>query len=115
MAYIDKLKNEVGTGKLPNLASPRVMWQNIIRQGHRPVCGRPEVRARGDWRDAGGEAADAVDESPSLSAAGAAGVACVPTAGKGGSGRWSVEAARKMEMGRNGGDCSFAGALKRLG
>jgi hypothetical protein len=39
-------------------------------QGHRLVCGGPEARARGDWQEAEGEAADAVapSASPSLSA-----------------------------------------------
>jgi hypothetical protein len=67
-------------------------------QGHRPVCGGPEARARGDWREAGGETADAVAESPILSAAAAA-VTRVPSATKGGSGRWSVGATKKMKMG----------------
>jgi hypothetical protein len=68
-------------------------------QGHRPVCGGTEARARVDWREAGGEAADAVAESPSLSAAAAA-VACVPSASKGGNGRWSAGAVRTTKMGR---------------
>jgi hypothetical protein len=46
-------------------------------QGHRPVCGGSEARARDDWREAGEEAADAVAEIPSLSAAADA---CVPSA-----------------------------------
>jgi hypothetical protein len=49
-------------------------------QGRRPVCGGPEARARGDWREAGGEAADAVAESPITRAAG-----------------WGAGAARKMK------------------
>jgi hypothetical protein len=67
-------------------------------EGHRLVCGGPEARARGDWREAGGETADAVAESPILSAATAA-VTRVPSATKGGSGRWSAGATKKMKMG----------------
>jgi hypothetical protein len=57
-------------------------------QGHRQVCGGPESRARGNYRGAGGEAADAVAERPNLSAAAAA---CVPSASRG---------ERKMERAR---------------
>jgi hypothetical protein len=66
------------------------------RERHaRRITGRcAEDRRRG--RDAGGEAAEVAAESPSLSAAP---VACVPSASKGGSGRWSPGAARKMKMG----------------
>jgi hypothetical protein len=58
-------------------------------QGNRPACAGPEARARGDWREAGGEATDAAAESTRL---GAVAVACVPSASKGGSGRWSAVA-----------------------
>jgi hypothetical protein len=65
-------------------------------QGHRPVCGGPEARARGDWEETGGEAADAVAEITGLSAA-----ACVARGGSERiSGRWSGGAARKTKKRR---------------
>lgn len=46
--------------------------REVRTQGRRPVCGRPESRARGDWREAGRVAADDDAESatapPSLRA-----------------------------------------------
>jgi hypothetical protein len=54
-------------------------------------------RTGGDWREAGGEALDAVTEIPSHSAAAAA---CVPSASKGGSRRWSAGSAKKMKKRR---------------
>jgi hypothetical protein len=61
-------------------------------QDHRPVCGGPEARTSGERR---AEKPDPVGDSPILSAAA---VACVPSASKGGSGRWSAGAARKIEI-----------------
>jgi hypothetical protein len=68
-------------------------------QGHWTVCRGPEARARWDWQEAGGETADAVTKSPSLSAVAAA-VTCVSSASKGGRVRWSAGAARKMKKQR---------------